>query len=532
MASHAIDRDTSKVWLAGGGIASLAAAAFMIRDGDIPGKNITILEDSDRIGGSLDAAGSAAAGYVLRGGRMFESKYLCTFSLFDSIPALSGGRTVTQEIMAWNETMHTESKARLVRDGHRETAPAFGLSETHILTIARLAVEPESLLGRDRISDRFDAAFFRTNFWTMWCTTFAFQPWHGAVEFKRYLLRFTHMVGGFNRLIGIMRTPYNQYDSMVRPLRAWLDARGVRFEMNTRVTDLRLTEADGQTAVTRILFERGGTEGEIVVSEADAVLVTLGSMTDASSLGGMDEAPAPYGKAHANSLALWEKLAAGRPAFGHPAVFFDRIDESKWVSFTATLHDPALLRIVRDFTGNVPGEGGLITFADSGWLASIVVPYQPHIVDQPAETNVLWGYGLSLDRPGTFVDKPMTECTGREIMTEVLGHLRVTAEAPKILETTICIPCMMPFITSQFMPRAKGDRPDVIPRGYRNLAFIGQFCELPDDVVFTVEYSIRSAQTAVYRLLGLKREPPAVYKGVFDPRVLYKTFMAMHDLHA
>lgn len=174
----------------------------------------------------------------------------------------------------------------------------------------------------------------------------------------------------------------------------------------------------------------------------------------------------------------------------------------------------------------------MITFADSPWLASIVVPYQPHFIGQPADVGVFWGYGLSVDRLGTFVKKPMAACTGREIMTEVMGHLRLTEEAQQwILETATCIPCMMPFITSQFLPSEKGDRPDVIPEGSGNLAFVGQFCELPDDVVFTVEYSVRSAQTAVYRLLGLKRGPPPVYKGTFDPRVLYETFMAMHDLH-
>jgi oleate hydratase len=255
-------------------------------------------------------------------------------------------------------------------------------------------------------------------------------------------------------------------------------------------------------------------------------------MTEASSLGGMNAAPVLHDKSRGGAWSLWEKIAAGRPAFGNPTVFADHIDESKWVSFTTTLHDPALLRVVRDLTGNVPGEGGLITFPESAWLASIVIPYQPHFIGQPADVSVLWGYGLSVDRPGDFVKKPMSACTGREIMTEVLGHLRVTGEAARILETSICIPCMMPFITSQFLPRAKGDRPDVVPDGSRNLAFMGQYCEQPDDVVFTVEYSIRSAQTAVYRLLGLKREPPAVYKPAFDPRVLFKAFMAMHDIGA
>ncbi len=510
----------------------MAAAAFAIRDGDIPGHKITIYEELDKVGGSLDGSGSPESGYILRGGRMFESKYRCTFELFSSIPTLDGSRNVTQEIFSWNETMKTSSKSRLVRNGKRQSAPEFGLSEKHILTIERLSLEPEGMLGKTSIAGQFDTAFFKTDFWFMWCTTFAFQPWHSAVEFKRYLVRFSHMVSGFERLEGIMRTVYNQYDSMVRPLRKWLDERGVVFATNTCVTDLGFSEHNGEKTVTSIAYERDGKAGEIAVDAGDYVLVTLGSMTEASSLGGMDTAPVLKGKADGGTWMLWEKLAEGRPEFGCPSVFDDHIGESKWVSFTTTLHDDAFLKIVRDLTGNVPGEGGLITFPESNWLASIVIPHQPHFIGQPDGVSVFWGYGLSVDEPGNFVKKPMSGCTGREIMTEVLGHLHAEADASKILESSICIPCMMPFVTSQFLRRSKGDRPQVVPKGSQNLALMGQFCELPDDVVFTVEYSIRSAQTGIYALLGLSKEPPAVYKGEFDPRVLYKAFRALHDLRS
>jgi oleate hydratase len=527
--SRADDRSEAKAYLVGGGIASMAAAAFMIRDGDIIGRNITIIDEGDRLGGSLDGAGSAAGGYVLRGGRMFESKYLCTFGLFASIPTLDGSRTVSQEIIDWNETLKTSSKSRLVTDGHRETAPEFGLSEKHILVIERLALEPEGMLGRSTIAEQFDQAFFKTNFWFMWCTTFAFQPWHSAVEFKRYLVRFAHMVSGFNRLEGILRTVYNQYDSLVRPLQKWLEDRGVVFQLNTRVIDLGFEMLDDATTVRRIAIEQNGVIGEIAVGAGDHVLVTLGSMTEGSSLGGMDVVPTLKDKTDGGAWRLWERIAEGRPGFGRPGSFADHVDQSKWLSFTTTLNDPTFLRLVRDFTGNVPGEGGLITFKQSSWLTSIVIPHQPHVIGQPDGTDVFWGYGLAVDKPGDFVKKPMSACTGREILTEILGHLRIEADAPKILESSICIPCMMPFITSQFLRREAGDRPEVIPKGSKNLAFVGQFCELPEDVVFTVEYSVRSAQTAVYRLLGLKREPPAVYQGKFDPRVLFKAFLALHD---
>lgn len=461
---------------------------------------------------------------------MIESKYLCTYDLFSSVPTLDGKQTVTQEIFEWNEIIKTGSKSRLVRAGHKIDAPEFGLSEKHILTIEKLAIEPEALLGHSRISDHFDDAFFRTNFWFMWCTTFAFQPWHSAVELKRYLLRFTHMVAGFNELRGIMRTVYNQYDSLVLPLRKWLDERGVVFELGTRVTDVVFMPRGDRTAVTAIDVQKAGQGARIEVAPQDVVIATLGSMTEGASIGGMDAAPTLNDKREGGAWTLWETIAAGRPELGRPQAFTEHVDESKWVSFTTTLGDPALFTLVRDFTGNVPGEGGLITFTDSNWLMSIVLPHQPHFIGQPADVQVFWGYGLAMDKPGNFVAKPMAECTGRELMTELLGHLGAGDRTDVILAQSICLPCLMPFITSQFLRRTRGDRPAVHPEGHLNFAVIGQFCEQPDDVVFTVEYSIRSAMTAVYGLLGIDRQPPAVFKGQFDPRNLYKAFRALHDI--
>jgi oleate hydratase len=306
--------------------------------------------------------------------------------------------------------------------------------------------------------------------------------------------------------------------------------RGVRFALNSRVTDIKTVSHGGHQRVTGLLVLSDGQQREIALAEGDKALITLGSMTDASSLGGMDRAPVMLGKQDGGAWALWQRIAADRPEFGHPAVFCDHVEQSKWVSFTITLHDPTFLQLVRDATGNIPGEGGLITFPKSGWLCSIVIPHQPHFIDQPEDVAVLWGYGLAVDAPGDFVPNPMVACTGREIMTEMLGQLGITTEAAAILASSTCIPCMMPFITSQFLCRAAGDRPEVRPTGWSNLAFMGQFCELPEDVVFTVEYSIRSAQVAVNELLGLERAPPDVYRGAYDPRVLYRAFMALHDV--
>jgi oleate hydratase len=317
---------------------------------------------------------------------------------------------------------------------------------------------------------------------------------------------------------------------MVRPLYKWLEDRGVRFMLNTTVADLVLLQDRAGFAVDKIVVEEDGVLKKICVTEDDRVIVTLGSMTEGSSLGSMDSAAALLGKADGGSWILWEKIAAGKTQFGHPSNFADHIEQSKWMSFTTTLRDSTFFELIRDLTGNVPGEGGLITFPESSWLASIVLPHQPHFISQPEGVQVFWGYGLFVDIPGNFVKKPMSACTGREIMTEIIGHLLISEHGSRILDTCTCIPCMMPFITSQFLPRSMGDRAMVRPDGSKNLAFVGQYCEIPDDVVFTVEYSIRSAQMAVYSLLNLNKEIPAVYKGQFNPRVLLEAFRALHEI--
>src|SRR6185437_16809754 len=128
----------------------------------------------------------------------------------------------------------------------------------------------------------------------------------------------------------------------------------VQFELNLRVTDLILREEAGKKRVDRILYERRDASDEIKVNNADYVIVTLGSMTEASRLGSMDSAPVLGGKTYGGAWTLWEKIAAGNPEFGRPRTFTDRVEQSKWLSFTATLHDPSFFRLVGDFTSNIP----------------------------------------------------------------------------------------------------------------------------------------------------------------------------------
>ncbi|WP_210521584.1 oleate hydratase [Hymenobacter terricola] len=517
-------------YLVGGGIASFAAAVFLIRDGQVPGANIHIFEEAAQAGGSLDAAGQAERGYVLRGGRMMNFTYFCTYEVLASIPSLEHpGKSAYDDIFEFDRQIKTSAQARLVnREGYILDVTSMGFTEPDRLEMVELMALPELLLGTKRIDDWFKPGFFKTNFWLMWATMFAFQPWHSLVEFRRYLLRFIHEFPRIGTLAGVDRTPYNQYDSIVLPIMTWLRAQGVDFRMSCQVTDLDFAPDVDAKTVTGVRYTQAGQPHTQAVRPHDLVMMTNGSMAANSTLGSMTAAPVLNTTKVDGAWALWKTVATKYSDFGRPYVFDGRSDEAKWESFTVTCKGTRFFDLMAKFSGNKAGTGALVTLVDSSWLLSVVLAYQPHFRNQPADVTVFWGYGLFPDRVGDYVQKKMSACTGEEILTELLGHLHFTGEQAAIIASANCIPCMLPYITSPFLTRSPGDRPEVVPQGSTNFAFLGQFAEVPDDVVFTVEYSVRSAQMAVYELLKLDKKPPAVYKGQHDVKVLYNAMKAMH----
>ena len=502
--------DIRKAYFVGGGIGALAGAAFMIRDAGFNGADISIFETGKKLGGSLDASGSADLGYAMRGSRMMTTEnFECTWDLFKSIPSLSNPeKSVFDETIEFTENVRWNAKARLV-DRNRAVADvsSMGFSMANRIELLKLSESSDEELENHRITDWLSADFFSTAFWHMWSTTFAFQPWHSALEFKRYLHRFIVSFSRIETLSGVKHPIYNHYHSMVCPLVEWLKQRGVHFIVDATVTDLELEEIDGKATVIAIHFETAGKKETLTVGHDDPVFFQNASMTDASSWGSMSAPPDRRTKHDSGGWALWEKLANGRSDFGNPHTFNSNISETNWLSFTVTLTDPRFFQQIELFTGNAPGTGGIMTFKDSSWLISIVLYHQPHFLDQPENVQVFWGYALHPDRVGDFIAKPMSDCNGREILQELCGHLNFERD---VFTDGTCIPCRMPYITSQFMPRAKSDRPFPVPRSSRNLAFVSQFVELPKDTVFTIEYSIRAAQMAVYELMKVERDIPPV----------------------
>lgn len=510
-----------KAHIVGGGFGGLAAAAYLIRNAGVPGQDITIYEAGEQPGGGFFLTGSAETGYSLPGS-VFDAEFRCTFDLLQTIPSLSDPAvSVKDEFFAFNASHPFHDRAHVIgRDGRIVHAPHFGLSLRDGLDLARLALTPEAMLDGRRIEEFFSPAFFSTEFWLLWSTIMGSLPQHSATEFRRYMNRALALFPDLSDMTHVLRTPFDQYQAFIEPLVAWLRPRGVEFVTGALVQDIAFAPSPGRITVDRLDYERDGGAVSVPVAADDLVLVTLGSQVEDLSMGSMTEAPPP--RAVGRSSALWKRLARGRTDFGNPEVFFGtpQVPSSRWVSFTVTTTGTEFLDQLSALTDSTPGAGGLVTLKDSGWLLSLTIFHQPEVIGQPPGTHLWWGYGLFPERTGDFVRKRMDECTGAEILEEVVRQLRFDRQMDAIMASSICIPCDMPFVNNIWMVRRRGDRPAVVPEGSTNLGLIGQYVEVPRDIAFTIEYSARTAWEAIHRLLRRGPPPPPVYQGQFDPKAL------------
>lgn len=530
--------ENRRAYIVGGGLAGLAAAAFLVRDGRMPGENITVLEELKLPGGGCDGIKDPKLGYITRGGREMEDHFECLWDLYRSVPSLKNeGQSVLDEFYYLNRDDPSGAPMRVTekqgQDAH--TLHKFGLTDKAALELAQFFMTPERELYGRQIEELFSEEFFASNFWLFFRTMFSFQTWHSALEMRRYLARYIHHAHNFTDLSCLKFTTYNQYESMILPLMKYLESFGVRFRYDTIVENVSFRKQDGHRRAEKLICTVAGAPEQIQLRPEDLVFITLGCNTEQSGYGDhLHPASVPDGIGP--SWELWKNLAAQSGDFGHPQTFCGDTAHSNWVSATITCIDPEIPAYVRKVTGRDPYNGrlvtsGPVTVRDSSWLMSWAVSRQPHFAAQKPNEIVAWVYGLFSDREGDYVKKAMADCTGEEICMEWLYHMGVPVE--KIPELArhhaVSIPCMMPYVTSYFMVRSEGDRPRIVPDGAENFAFIGEFVETPNDTVFTTEFAVRTGMEAVYTLLDLDRGVPEVFASQFDMRVLMRVSHHMLD---
>lgn len=532
--------DRKSAYIVGSGLAALAAACFLVRDGQMNGKRVHVLEKDPIPGGACDGYHYDGLGYVMRGGREMDNHFECMWDLFHSIPSIeTEGVSVLDEYYWLNkhDPNYSLMRATINRGEDAHTDGKFDISDKGAMEIMKLFFTPDEDLYDKRIEEVFDDEVLNSNFWLYWRTMFAFENWHSALEMKLYIKRFIHHVGGLPDFKALRFTKYNQYESMILPMIKYLESRDVQFHYGTKVVNVEFDIQKDKKIAKCITVIRDGSEESIDLTENDLVFITNGGCVENSSLGDQNH-PAPFSKEikEGGGWDMWRKIAAQDPSFGHPDKFCYDPEQSNWMSATVTTLDdripPYVQKICKrdPFSGKVV-TGGIVTVKDSNWLLSWTFNRQPQFRSQPKGQLVGWVYGLFSDRPGNYVKKPMRECTGKEICMEWLYHMGVPEnEIEDMAEHSAnTIPCMMPYITAFFMPRSAGDRPAVVPQGSVNFAFLGQFAETVRDTIFTTEYSIRTGMEAVYTLLNIDRGVPEVWGSTYDIRDLLNATVQLRD---
>ena len=530
--------DRKSAYLVGAGLASLAAACFLVRDGQMKGEHIHILEEMNIAGGACDGINDPTKGFVIRGGREMENHFECLWDLFRSIPSLeTEGVSVLDEYYWLNkhDPNYSLCRASINRGQDAHTDKQFKLDKKSALALSKLFMTPEKDLEDKKISDVLPESFWNTNFWLYWQTMFAFQKWSSALEMKRYLCRYVHHIDGLPDFSALRFTKYNQYESMILPLTKYLESHGVKIEYGVDVKNVVIEEKSGKKVAKQIIFVSDGKTQTIDLIEDDLVFITNGCCTDTSCYGDQTHAPdlSKIKNGAGESWDLWKNIAkqATHGEYGNPDKFCSNVDATNWMSATIATSDEEIIQKIigvckRDPRSGKVTTGGIVTVKDSteNWYLSWTINRQPQFKSQDKNMVLVWVYSLNTNRPGNYVKKAMRDCTGEEVAQEWLYHIGVSEDKIKDYAKNRCntTTCFMPYINAFFQPRKEEDRPLVVPHGAVNFAFVGQFAETPRDTIFTTEYSIRTGMEAVYTLLNVDRAVPEVWGSKYDVRELLR----------
>lgn len=533
-----------KAIMIGAGLSNMAAAVYLIQEGKWSGDQITFYALDNY--GSNDGSPTQDVkddywnknhpmenqkGYIARGGRMLNYRtYVDLMDLLDRVPSMTEpGLTAAEDTRQFDAAHPTYDKARLLTGGQGIVdGGKLGLNNKSRKLLTQLIMMPDSQeekLDNITIADYFkdNTEFFESNFWFMWETTFAFRTRSSAQELRRYMHQMIYEFTQIEHLVGVNRTRYNQYESIMKPLINYLEKEGCHIVLNRRVVDWKFKDSKMQDEITVTGLHMINTKTDenefIPVDDDTAVIFTNGSITDSATLGDFNT-PAAENMDYGAASSLWKKASDHFYNLGNPDKFFADRDASEWVSFTLTTKNHLFLNEITRITTQEPGNA-LNSFISTEPVTplgqrdvtmSIVVHHQPHFTSQKPNETLLWGYFLYPRRHGEIIDKPYIEMTGKEMLQELIGQLSKVDPGPinisdkeeEIMDSVInCIPVYMPYASALFNNRAKSDRPKVIPKHSTNLAFTGEFVEQPYQMIFTENSAVRSGEIAAYHFAGI-----------------------------
>ena len=530
--------EKKSAYIIGTGLAGLTAAFYLVRDGQMPGNHIHLLEKLELAGGSCDGYKDVHKGFYMRGGREMDNHFEIMWDVFRDVPSIETPNVSVLDEYYWlnkHDPNYSLCRATVNKGEDAHTDKLFKLDKDSAMALSQLFITPEADLEEKKISDVLPKSFWETNFWLYWQTMFAFQKWSSALEMKRYLCRYVHHIDGLPDFSALRFTKYNQYESMILPLIEYLKKHDVDVQFGMDVKNVVIEEVDGKKTAKELIYVKDNKEQSIPLTADDLVFITNGCCTDTSCYGDQTHAPDLSGivNGQGESWDLWKNIAkqAKHDEYGHPDVFCSDTEATNWMSATVETSNEDIIQHImnickRDPRAGKVTTGGIVTVKGSvnNWFLSWTINRQPQFRSQNKDTVLVWLYALHTDTEGNYIKKTMRDCTGEEICQEWLYHIGMDESKIKDYSENACntTTCFMPYINAFFQPRKNVDRPKVVPEGAVNFAFIGQFAETPRDTIFTTEYSMRTGMESVYTLLNVDRGVPEVWGSQYDIRELLR----------
>lgn len=530
--------EKKSAYIIGTGLAGLTAAFYLVRDGQMPGNHIHLLEKLELAGGSCDGYKDVHKGFYMRGGREMDNHFEIMWDVFRDVPSIETPNVSVLDEYYWlnkHDPNYSLCRATVNKGEDAHTDKLFKLDKDSAMALSQLFITPEADLEDKKISDVLPESFWETNFWLYWQTMFAFQKWSSALEMKRYLCRYVHHIDGLPDFSALRFTKYNQYESMILPLIEYLKKHDVDVQFSMDVKNVVIEEVDGKKTAKELIYVKDNKEQSIPLTADDLVFITNGCCTDTSCYGDQTHAPDLSGivNGQGESWDLWKNIAkqAKHDEYGHPDVFCSDTEATNWMNATVETSNEDIIQHImnickRDPRAGKVTTGGIVTVKDSvnNWFLSWTINRQPQFRSQDKDTVLVWLYALHTDTEGNYIKKAMRDCTGEEICQEWLYHIGMDENKIKDYSENACntTTCFMPYINAFFQPRKNVDRPKVVPEGAVNFAFIGQFAETPRDTIFTTEYSMRTGMESVYTLLNVNRGVPEVWGSQYDIRELLR----------
>lgn len=530
--------EKKSAYIIGTGLAGLTAAFYLVRDGQMPGNHIHLLEKLELAGGSCDGYKDVHKGFYMRGGREMDNHFEIMWDVFRDVPSIETPSVSVLDEYYWlnkHDPNYSLCRATVNKGEDAHTDKLFKLDKDSAMALSQLFITPEADLEDKKISDVLPESFWETNFWLYWQTMFAFQKWSSALEMKRYLCRYVHHIDGLPDFSALRFTKYNQYESMILPLIEYLKKHDVDVQFGMDVKNVVIEEVDGKKTAKELIYVKDNEEQSIPLTADDLVFITNGCCTDTSCYGDQTHAPdlSHIVNGQGESWDLWKNIAkqAKHDEYGHPDVFCSDTEATNWMSATVETSNEDIIQHImnickRDPRAGKVTTGGIVTVKDSvnNWFLSWTINRQPQFRSQNKDTVLVWLYALHTDTEGNYIKKAMRDCTGEEICQEWLYHIGMDESKIKDYSENACntTTCFMPYINAFFQPRKNVDRPKVVPEGAVNFAFIGQFAETPRDTIFTTEYSMRTGMESVYTLLNVDRGVPEVWGSQYDIRELLR----------